>query len=156
LERLGFAAFEVRINHRELLTGLLSAAGVPPALHDVALVGIDKLDKIGPDGVRAELAGRGIAESAAAECLALFGAKSAGDLRGRLASEERALYAIEQLESIAEMSRGTPAGAHLKFDPSLARGLSYYTGTIMEIAVPDLAGSLGGGGRYDKLVGMFL
>ncbi len=53
-------------------------------------------------------------------------------------------------------SEGTSAGTRLRFDPSLARGLSYYTGAIMEINVPDLAGSLGGGGRYDNLVGMFL
>jgi histidyl-tRNA synthetase len=131
LARLGFEKFDVRVNHRELLTGLLTAGGVPPGMHDVALVGIDKLDKIGPDGVRVEL-------------------------RARMSGDERALYAIEQLETISQLCAGTAAASHIRFDPSLARGLSYYTGTIMEIAVPDLAGSLGGGGRYDKLVGMFL
>jgi histidyl-tRNA synthetase len=156
LVRLGFETFDVRLNHRELLVALLGGIGVPPALHDAALVAIDKLDKIGVDGVRSELTQRGITESAAVECLDLFSAEFPGALRRRLASDERALYAIEQLETIAELSADTAARGHIRFDPSLARGLSYYTGAIMEIAVPDLAGSLGGGGRYDKLVGMFL
>src|SRR5204863_9194801 len=92
----------------------------------------------------------------AAECLALFRVGDTDELRPRLAADERAVYAIEQMESIVDLCEGTPAHGHLSFTPSLARGLSYYTGTIMEVAVPDLAGSLGGGGRYDKLVGMFL
>jgi histidyl-tRNA synthetase len=156
LVRLGFAAFDLRVNHRDLLTGLLTVAGVAPTMHEAALVAVDKLDKIGTDGVRAELTARGIGEAAAAECLTLFKADVAGELRRRLAADERAVYAIDQLRTIATLSADSPAGSHIRLDPSLARGLSYYTGTIMEIAVPDLAGSLGGGGRYDKLVGMFL
>src|SRR5439155_16216910 len=74
---------------------------------------------------------------------------------------ERELDAAEHpaflnLRQILQVAKDTPAGSRLRFDPSLARGLSYYTGAIMELAVPDLAGSLGGGGRYDNLVGMFL
>ena len=156
LERLGFEKFDLRVNHRDLLTGLLTAAGVAAPMHDAALVAIDKLDKIGVDGVRNELTGRGVAEQAAVECLALFRADVTGGLRQRLASDERATRAIDQLRSISELAAQSAAGGHIRLDPSLARGLSYYTGTIMEIAVPDLAGSLGGGGRYDKLVGMFL
>src|SRR6185503_11688636 len=64
--------------------------------------------------------------------------------------------ALQDLARILELSKHTSAGKHLRLDPSLARGLSYYTGTIMEISVPDLAGSLGGGGRYDNLIGTFL
>src|SRR5207249_8083850 len=63
---------------------------------------------------------------------------------------------VDELSDILKLARSTPAEAHIRIDPSLARGLSYYTGAIMEIAVPDLAGSLGGGGRYDNLIGMFL
>jgi len=73
-----------------------------------------------------------------------------------LRGDARAGYAVEQLKTILELSADTLAGPHLSVDPSLARGLSYYTGAIMEITVPDLAGSLGGGGRYDNLIGMFL
>ncbi len=156
LTRLGFDQFEVRLNHRGLLTGLLAAAGVPPSLQDAALVAIDKLDKIGADGVREELVGRGVANHAATECLALFGLDPRTDLRSRLSADERASYALEQLDTIATLAEGTAAAAHIRLDPTIARGLSYYTGAIMEIAVPDLAGSLGGGGRYDKLIGMFL
>ena len=156
LVRLGFAAFDLRVNHRDLLTGLLTAAGVAPTMHEAALVAVDKLDKIGVDGVHAELTTRGIGEAAAAECLTLFKADVAGELRRRLAADERAVHAIDQLRTIAALSADSPAGGRIRLDPGLARGLSYYTGTIMEIAVPDLAGSLGGGGRYDKLVGMFL
>ena len=67
-----------------------------------------------------------------------------------------ALAAVDALDEVFALSSATSAGAHLRFDVSLARGLSYYTGAIMEITVPDLAGSLGGGGRYDGLIGMFL
>jgi histidyl-tRNA synthetase len=156
LVRLGFETFDLRVNHRALLTGLLTAAGIAPPMHDVALIAVDKLDKIGAEGVRAELTGRGIAESAAAECLTLFRTDVADTLRHRLAADERAVQAIDQLRTIAELTADSPAAGRVRLDPSLARGLSYYTGTIMEIAVPDLAGSLGGGGRYDRLVGMFL
>src|SRR5207245_6325518 len=62
----------------------------------------------------------------------------------------------DNLQDIVELCQNTPASAHLQLDPSLARGLSYYTGAIMEVTVPDLTGSLGGGGRYDNLIGMFL
>ena len=77
-------------------------------------------------------------------------------MRTRLQGDERAADAVDQLETIARLAEGTAAFRHIRVDPSLARGLSYYTGAIMEIAVPDLAGSLGGGGRYDNLIGMFL
>jgi histidyl-tRNA synthetase len=69
---------------------------------------------------------------------------------------EAATAGIATMRRVLELSAGTPAAAHLRVDLSLARGLSYYTGCIMEMTVPDLAGSLGGGGRYDGLVGMFL
>jgi histidyl-tRNA synthetase len=156
LERLGFDDFTIRLNHRELLTGLLKGSGVPAPLHGDALVAIDKLDKIGAAGVHAELVTRGVDSGAARRCLELFKAEFPGGMRAPLHGDERASYAIEQLETIAELAQGTAAFRHIRVDPSIARGLSYYTGAIMEIAVPDLAGSLGGGGRYDNLIGMFL
>src|SRR5580765_4509411 len=156
LRRLGFDNFVIRLNHRELLTGLLAAAGIPAASHGDALVAIDKLDKIQREGVIKDLAGRGIAADVGGRALDLFQLDVPVGMRLQLQQQERAVYAIDQLKEIVELSAGTPAGGRIQLDPSLARGLSYYTGTIMEIAVPDLAGSLGGGGRYDKLVGMFL
>jgi histidyl-tRNA synthetase len=156
LERLGFEEFAVRLNHRDLLTGLLKASGVPPHLHGDALVAIDKLDKIGRDAVQAELLERGVDGPAAVASLDLFEAKSLNAMRERLQNDDRGLYAVQQLETIIELAGETWAGRHIQIDPGLARGLSYYTGPIMELAVPDLAGSLGGGGRYDNLIGMFL
>jgi histidyl-tRNA synthetase len=76
-------------------------------------------------------------------------------LRNAAGGDEPMSAAISDLERIVALSAGTSAGPRVRLDPSLARGLSYYTGAIMEIAVPDLAGSLGGGGRYDGLIGMF-
>jgi histidyl-tRNA synthetase len=153
---LGFEDFHIRLNHRELLTGLMTAAGVPLPLHGDALVAVDKLDKIGPDAVQAELVSRGVATAAAAACLELFRTPFPGELAHRLAGDVRAMYALDQVKAIVELCGDTAAGRHLLVDLSLARGLSYYTGAIMEITVPDLAGSLGGGGRYDNLIGMFL
>ena len=164
LTALGFQGFEIRLNHRELLRAVLDAAGVPGALHGEALIAVDKLDKIGSAGVAMELAARGISAEAASRLLGVFKAPDQGNdaTLARLAAfvvptvEGAAEPAcIANLRAILQLCEGTPAQAHLRVDPSLARGLSYYTGAIMEIAVPDLAGSLGGGGRYDGLVGMF-
>jgi histidyl-tRNA synthetase len=161
LTALGFADFAIRLNHRELLRGLLDRSGVPAALHDQALVSVDKLDKIGAVGVTTELVGRGVSPEAAATALAAFAdavadpAAEAPRLARLLEGHEAGARGLQNLVEIVALSQGTSAGRHLRIDPSLARGLSYYTGAIFEVAVPDLAGSLGGGGRYDNLVGMF-
>jgi histidyl-tRNA synthetase len=76
--------------------------------------------------------------------------------RELVAGDAAATAGVDELAQIVSLGATTSAAAHVRFDPSLARGLSYYTGAIMEVAVPDLAGSLGGGGRYDGLIGMFL
>jgi histidyl-tRNA synthetase len=161
LERLGFADFTIRLNHREVLRGLLDGAGVPGALHDTALVAIDKLDKIGESGVVDELVARGVDPDAARRALETFsppGATPAEEVLARLSahvgSHPSGAEGLGTLRAILQLSQGTSAGRHLRLDPSLARGLSYYTGAIFEIAVEGI-GSLGGGGRYDNLVGMF-
>jgi len=157
LTELGFADFRIRINHRQLLAAILNTRGVPEPLHGTALVAIDKLDKIGADGVTAEMESRGIAAESAKALLSTFEVVRRDRMdAGHLLADASGIAALENLAAIFELSAATSAGPHLQFDPSLARGLSYYTGAIMEINVPDLAGSLGGGGRYDNLVGMFL
>jgi histidyl-tRNA synthetase len=148
LVKLGFDDFAIRLNHRRVLTALLEAAGVPPSQHGDALVALDKLDKIGPEGVAKELVDRGIAEQAGAKALSYFGATDPATI---LPGHE----AIDNLSAIVRLAEETPAAGRIRLDPSLARGLSYYTGAIMEIAVAGI-GSLGGGGRYDNLIGMFL
>ncbi len=160
LEDLGFTDFVIRLNHRELLTAILESAGISPALHGEALVALDKLDKIGRDGVASELSARGV-DGAAGERLLSFFQDFAADGGGlsRIAAfvggHAAGGEAVRNVEAILSLSQDTSAKGRIRLDPSLARGLSYYTGAIMEINVPDLVGSLGGGGRYDNLVGMF-
>ncbi len=153
LRELGFTDFTIQLNHRELLTALLGAAGVPAPLNGDALVAIDKLDKIGRDGVRKELAARGIDEAAAETCLRAF--EDADAFEALVTRDERGRNAFGNITEIRRLAEETSARGHVSFTPRLARGLSYYTGAIMEVTVPDLAGSLGGGGRYDGLIGMF-
>jgi len=164
LSRLGFADFTVRLNHRQLLTGVLDTAGVPAALHGTALIALDKADKVGRDAVVSDMVARGIVGAAARALMTLLFDEAAAaadngarlELLGRyVAGHEAGAAAVAQLREILALAGGTSAGPHLVIDPTLARGLGYYTGAIFEIAVPDLAGSLGGGGRYDDLVGMF-
>jgi histidyl-tRNA synthetase len=160
LVALGFDDFVIRINHRQLLTSLLTVAGVPADRQGEALVAIDKLDKVGPDGVLAELARRGISGDAATAVLTFFQASIAESelerLAGFVGDDATGVAALDNLRDILSLVRSSAAAGRIRLDPSLARGLSYYTGAIMEINVADLAGSLGGGGRYDNLVGMFL
>jgi len=161
LIELGFNDFVIRINHRELLTAILRRAGVGAHQEGDALIALDKLDKIGPQGVDAELANRGIEEQARNALLRVFlGDVNEADRLSRIATfvagDETGRRGVANLEAITALGEQTNAAGKMRFDPSLARGLSYYTGAIVEINVPDLAGSLGGGGRYDNLVGMFL
>ena len=159
LRRLGFEDFTIRLNHRQVLTDILDTAGVPEELHTDALVAIDKLDKIGTEGVSKELNDRGISDTASTMLMEIF-AKTE-----EILNQEKDINRtiVANLINIVSNETLTELGQILKFadkapiliDPSLARGLSYYTGAIMEITVPDLAGSLGGGGRYDGLIGMF-
>ncbi len=168
LQALGFSDFDIKLNHRKVLAGLLDVNGVPPALHGSALVALDKMDKIGPDGVQRELQERGILTAGLVadfrELVALNQgvlprsvANSTGltRLRERLGERSDALLGVSELTEILALSEHTNGRGRIKLDVTLARGLSYYTGAIMEVAVPDLAGSLGGGGRYDGLIGMF-
>ena len=153
LQTLGFGDFVVQLNHRALLTAMLDAAGIDAARHGDALIAIDKLDKIGRDGVRTDLLARGIGGEAADTALRAFEDPAAyRELAGR---SDAGAAAGANLDAILRLSEATAAKGHVQLTPRLARGLSYYTGAIMEIAVPDLAGSLGGGGRYDGLIGMF-
>jgi histidyl-tRNA synthetase len=161
--RLGFANFTIRLNHRQALNALLGVAGVPPRLHGEALVALDKLDKIGREGVETELEARGVTGDGRSAMLDLYASAASWSnqeiveaLRQRLPAGAEGARAVDDLEAILRLTDATSAGGKIRLDPSLARGLSYYTGAIFEVNVPDLAGSLGGGGRYDNLIGMFL
>ena len=177
LTKLGFSDFCVRLNHRQALTGILGVAGVALENHDAALIALDKLDKIGADGVKKEFAARGVNEIAGDRLLKFFSDLTSLEHAAEIVAEDRSQQALNkavlgrivefvsdnelgaqgvaELQSILEYVEAMGLSNRIKIDPSLARGLSYYTGAIMEINVKDLAGSLGGGGRYDNLVGMF-
>ena len=156
LEKLGFADFSLRLNHRQLLREILGGAGIDESKQTDALVALDKLDKIGVDGVSKELLERGITEESTKKMLGfLSGVDCAGSNDAILVKTEE--FIGRATESLAELKKilARTGKSYIKLDPSLARGLSYYTGAIFEISVPDLSGSLGGGGRYDGLIGMF-
>lgn len=155
LRELGFEKFAIRLNHRELLRAIIRAAGVAEADEGTALIAVDKLDKIGEQGVQKELEKRGIAAASGAKLLELVRDDDDALAKLREQVDARGQAAIDTLGELLELCAQNPAGEHLEFSPALARGLGYYTGPIFEIAVDDLAGSLGGGGRYDDLVGMF-
>jgi histidyl-tRNA synthetase len=157
---LGFTDFKIVVNHRKLLNAVLQHAGVPAGLHGTALVIIDKADKIGVEGVRKEMDEKGLPQSVATTLLDQLSSTPPADLNAWMDQQAAALNEVGQagvaeLRQLFALCRHTSAGPHLALDRSLARGLSYYTGPIFEIRVADLAGSLGGGGRYDDLVGMF-
>lgn len=169
LNRLGFQDFRIHLNHRQLLDAMLDNAGVPTKLRQDALVAIDKMDKIGVDGVLKELDERGLSQSAmdgllpllekAAEPAAQVGAfdneATLAALEAQIGHLESGQKALRELKNVLAFASAGPAAKHLYVDPTLARGLSYYTGPIFEIRSDDFAGSLGGGGRYDDLIGMF-
>lgn len=169
LVALGFSRFTIRLNHREVLRGILDICGVPAALHTTALVALDKLDKIGREDVERELLERELSKPSARALVqwfdalghaghegATFNAELVARLEKALVKHPAALKGAHEVAQIIKWAEATSAGSHLQVDASLARGLSYYTGAIMEVNVADLAGSLGGGGRYDNLIGMFL
>ena len=151
LGELGFNDFTIQLNHRQLLTATLNRAGIDPSLHTAALISLDKLDKIGVDGVLEEMVSRTVPRDAAKALLDNIGSSDVASFR-----DGEGAAAADNLGEIMNLVESTSAAGHVKFAPRLARGLSYYTGAIMEVTVPDLAGSLGGGGRYDGLIGMFL
>jgi histidyl-tRNA synthetase len=163
LRRLGFADFTVKVNNRKVLTGIGMYAGVPDAQLGDLYRSIDKLDKIGPDGVAAELRESGMGEDVIRRMLALFeqrggGLIALGRLRETLDGIAPAQEGIGELEQMAAYMEalGVPP-ENVDIDMAMVRGLSYYTGPIFEtiITKPDNLGSVTGGGRYDDLVGLF-
>lgn len=151
LDALGLTGTTIRVNDRRILLALLAHWSVPEALTDQALIVVDKLDKIGVDGVVAELVELGVTTPDLAEALTdLAGASwQTGEGDGAAWLDREAFADLVAL-------RDALPGSTLEFDPTLVRGMGYYTGTIFEIAHPDVPYSLGGGGRYDGMIGRFL
>ena len=157
LQRLGFSEFTLRVNHRGLLRALVLCAGLDASQEVDAITAIDKLDKVGVEGVERELAERQVAEAPRRALLELVaGGATLERVALFLAGHAEGERALGELRHFIELSRETAAAAHVRFDVSLARGLGYYTGCIFELASPKFGGSIGAGGRYDGLIGLFL
>lgn len=160
LGRLGFKDFKIRINERRILKAMAAYSGFPEESYDNVFITLDKMDKIGLDGVEAELLESGYAKESVTKYLELFkGMESAADglsyladVLGEYLDDEIRVNLQEIMDSVRETKTSR---FELVFDPTLVRGMSYYTGTIFEVAMPQFGGSCGGGGRYDKMVGKF-
>ena len=158
---LGFTGFTVRINDRQILLGLAEACGFAPEDYGSVFITLDKLDKVGLDGVRAELESKGFAAEPIQRMMeALNGFPQD---RSDFAATRAALPAGVPAEPLDQLERiigvvGALAGDRftLVFDPTLVRGMGYYTGTIFEIEAPGYNGSIAGGGRYDRMIGKLL
>ena len=160
LGKLDFKGFEIRINDRRLLKAMAQWAGFAESDYDSVFITIDKMDKIGIDGVKSELLENGYAADTVEKYVDLLnkavnGEASLGSIMETV-GEELAKAPVTNLEEIiTAVDASKQADFKMVFDPTLVRGMSYYTGTIFEIAIPEFGGSCGGGGRYDEMVGKF-
>lgn len=163
LGKLGFENFEIRINERKILKAMALKAGFTEESFDEVFIILDKMDKIGLEGVQNELVDKGYNSEVVNSYINLF-----TNLEGKNDVNQAIDYLDAELsdtldESVKQSMReianavnnAKVAKFDLVFDPTLVRGMSYYTGTIFEIAIPEFGGSCGGGGRYDEMIGKF-
>ena len=161
--RLGFKNFEIRINERRILKAMAAYSGFSEDSYDGLFITLDKMDKIGVEGVAEELAKDGHSQKSIDKYLGLFklledkkdvaeGVAFLAETLGEYLDEE----VVTNMTEIATAVNATKGAEFtLVFDPTLVRGMGYYTGTIFEIAMPELGAACGGGGRYDKMIGKF-
>ncbi len=190
LGKLDFKNFTIRINDRRILKGIAKYCGFPEDAYDDVFIVLDKMDKIGADGVREELLAAGYAADAVEKCMGIFGEDDASAIDGETSNSGddsstnsgtgafagSGAVGLDRLKALAETlgdsleegvadnlieiievaAESRNAEFRILFDPTLVRGMSYYTGPIFEIAMDEYGGSVGGGGRYDTMVGRFL
>lgn len=160
LGKLGFKNFQIRINERRILKAMAAYSGFSEESFDSVFIILDKMDKIGLDGVKEELIKYDFAPESVEKYIQLFAEiENQSDPIGYLA-DKLGDYMGEDvkqwMDEIIDSVKATKSSDfEIVFDPTLVRGMSYYTGTIFEIAIPEFGGSCGGGGRYDKMVGKF-
>lgn len=161
LAKLNLPGFTIKINNRKVLTGIAEVSGEAERIVDITIA-IDKLDKIGEDGVLEELKSKGISETAIDRIKPLFELKGTNEerlnlMRTFLSASEIGLKGIEELEFVLNsINRIGLTKGLIEFDVTLARGLNYYTGAIFEVKAHHVKmGSICGGGRYDDLTGLF-
>lgn len=160
LGKLNFKNFTVRINDRKILKAMAVYAGFPEDKLDGIFITLDKMDKIGTDGVRNELAEAGFPKTDVDKYLELFtntsrdidGLRNLKERLGDILPDETA-QSLETIMACVEATKG--ADFKIEFDPTLVRGMSYYTGTIFEISMDEFGSSVAGGGRYDEMIGRF-
>ena len=150
LKKLDFKGFTIKINDRRILLQMMASASLPEDKKDSILIALDKLDKIGIEGVKEELLKLEIAEENVNQYLANFD-KDSSKIQEFCANFQMDDVVVENLTTIIDTVSGLNE-ANIIFDPTLVRGMGYYTGPIFEITVEDLASSIGGGGRYDEMV----
>ena len=152
--------FTVRINDRRILRAMAVSSGFPEDDVDKVFITVDKMDKIGTDGVKAELLENGYSEASADRYLELMnqaspdaaGVRKMGELLKGVLEDGAAENLARIMETVTEVSQ---VGCQLVFDPTLVRGMGYYTGTIFEVSMEGFGGSVAGGGRYDRMIGKF-
>jgi histidyl-tRNA synthetase len=145
----------IKINNRKILAGIAEAAGIPDDFMTMTIA-IDKLDKIGKDGVRQEMEKRGISTAAANQVLDILEIDSLEALKEEFTESATGLKGIQELEEVFDYLNLGTSQNDILFDISLARGLNYYTGCIFEVQAKNVKmGSIGGGGRYDDLTSVF-
>lgn len=160
LGKLDFKNFTVRINDRKILKAMAAYSGFEEKDYDDVFIILDKMDKIGLDGVEKELQEHGYPKEAVEKYLPLF-KEITNDIEGVRYCKEKLEGYLEEATAdglemiIASVDSVKEADFKLSFDPTLVRGMSYYTGTIFEIAMDEFGGSVGGGGRYDEMIGKF-
>ena len=160
LGKLDFRNFTIRINDRRILKAMAACCGFPEEDYDSVFITLDKMDKIGIDGVREELAAGGYPAETIEKYLELFRIITPDTDGVRLAKEKLEgfldpAYADGLIEIIDTVEAAKEADFRVVFDPTLVRGMSYYTGPIFEISMDEYGGSVGGGGRYDEMIGKF-
>lgn len=160
LGKVGFSGFKIRVNDRKILKAMANYSGFEEAQHDTVFIILDKMDKIGIDGVAKELVESGFASEGVSKYRTLF--------EEMTATADPLLYLTEKLKEYIEESvmislkeiiesviTCAQADFEVLFDPTLVRGMSYYTGTIFEMEMPEFGSSVAGGGRYDQMIGKF-
>ena len=158
--KLGFENFKVRVNDRRILKAMAAAAGFAEESYGEVFIILDKMDKIGLEGVEKELLESGYPQAAVEAYVAFFRKAGQGlgcaEFCGEALADPLEAGVVQNLDTILDCVRATAAGSfELVFDPTLVRGMGYYTGTIFEVELPEFGSSVAGGGRYDEMVGRF-